>query len=72
MIDVARFERKFREVDDLVLHLKGLVLVRALLKERGASEEELDEHGAEIARVRSQLARLVQKSGGGMPERAAA
>jgi hypothetical protein len=71
MIDVARFERKFREVDDLLLHLKGLVLVRALLKERGASEEELDEHGAEIARVRERLASMVQ-SGGGTQRAAAA
>jgi hypothetical protein len=34
-MELARFERKFREVDDLVLHLKGRVLVRALLQERG-------------------------------------
>jgi hypothetical protein len=70
-MDVARFERKFREVDDLLLHLKGLVLVRALLKERGASEVELDEHSAEIARVRERLATLVQ-SGGGAQHAAAA
>jgi hypothetical protein len=40
--------------------LKGLVLVRELLRKRGASLEELDEHGAEIDRVRTQLAELVQ------------
>jgi hypothetical protein len=50
----------FRRIDDLVLQLKGLVLVRELLSKRGASLEELDEHGAEIDRVRTQLAELVQ------------
>ena len=46
-----------RELDELVLRLKGLVLVRALLEERGASQEEVAAHSEEIARVRSQLAR---------------
>src|SRR5207244_2650768 len=49
------------ELDDLVLHLKGLVHVRALLEDRGASEEELEAHGDEIKRVRSELARLVRR-----------
>ncbi len=65
MIDVRSYERKFREVDDLLLHLKGLVLVRALLEERGAGEAELREHGDEIERLRARLAALVQGSGGG-------
>lgn len=47
-------------VDDLVLHLKGLVLVRDLLASRGASKIELDEHSAEIERVRERLAGLVR------------
>jgi len=47
-----------REVDNLVLQLKGLVHVRALLESRGASAEELAEHSEEIARVRGELARL--------------
>jgi hypothetical protein len=71
-MELAKYERKFREVDDLVLHLKGLVLVRALLQERGASEAELGEHSAEITRVRSRLAELVQKGGGAESSRAAA
>ena len=49
-----------RELDDLLLRLKGLVLVRALLEERGASAAELDAHSDEIARVRAALARLVK------------
>jgi hypothetical protein len=58
-MDVGHYELKFRQVDDVLLHLKGLVLVRALLEERGASEDELREHGDEIERVRGTLARLV-------------
>jgi hypothetical protein len=46
----------FRDLDDLVLHLKGLVLVQELRRDRGADENELLMYGAEIERVRSQLA----------------
>jgi hypothetical protein len=48
-------------VDDLVLHLKGLVLVRDLLARRGASQIELDEHSAEIERVRNRLAQVARE-----------
>lgn len=51
-----------RDVDDLVLRLKGLVHVRALLETRGASAEELDAHSDEIARVRAELANRVKDS----------
>jgi hypothetical protein len=54
-----------RELNDLVLQLKGLVLVRALLESRGASSEELDAHSDEIARVRARLARLARVLGAG-------
>ena len=50
----------FRELDDLVLRLKGLVLVRDLLRGRGATRAELDDHTAEINRVRHRLAELVR------------
>jgi hypothetical protein len=50
-----------RELDDLVLGLKGLVHVRALLESRGASSAELDEHTAEIDRIRVRLAELVKE-----------
>jgi len=52
------------ELDDLVLRLKGLVHVRALLEDRGASEEELEAHGDEIKRVRSELADRVRAANG--------
>jgi hypothetical protein len=54
--------RKFGEVDERLLHLKGLILVRGLLERRGASEAELAEHTDEIARVRAELAQLVSTS----------
>ena len=52
----------FRELDDLVLHLKGLVLVRGVREERGADADELAMYGAEIDRVRDRLAALVRES----------
>ena len=45
-----------RTVDDLLLHARGLVLVRHVLAERGVSRSELDAHTAELERVRAQLA----------------
>jgi hypothetical protein len=54
----------FRELDDLVLHLKGLVLVRRLREQRGADADELYMYGAEIERVRDQLASLVRRRKG--------
>jgi hypothetical protein len=50
----------FRELDDLVLHLKGLVLVRKVQERRGAGHDELHMYGAEIERVRDRLAELVR------------
>jgi hypothetical protein len=52
-----------RELDDLLLHLKGLVHVRALLETHGASAAEIEEHTAEIERLRGTLARLAKDSG---------
>ena len=50
----------FRKLDDLLLHLKGLVLVRQVREQRGADEDELLMYGVEIDRVPNQLARLVR------------
>ena len=47
-------------IDDLVLNLKGLVLVQQLRESRGAEEGELQMYGAEIERVREQLAHAVR------------
>ena len=51
----------FRQLDDLVLHLKGLVLVRKLRERDGADAAELDMYGAEIDRVRRRLADFVRR-----------
>jgi hypothetical protein len=48
--------KNFRQLDDLVLDLKGLVLVRELLRERGTDVGALE---MEIDRVRNRLARFV-------------
>jgi hypothetical protein len=53
---------KRKLVDELVLRLRGLVLVRSLLTERGAAVVEIEEHTAEIDRMRAQLAEVVKKS----------
>jgi hypothetical protein len=55
-------ESRFHEIDDLVLHLKGLVLVRELLEKRGAGAGEIAAHSAEIERVRALLADAVSQS----------
>jgi hypothetical protein len=49
-----------REIDDLLLHVRGLVLVRDLLAERGASETELDAYTQELERQRERLASAVR------------
>jgi hypothetical protein len=50
----------FRELDELVLHLKGLVLVRDLRRRDGAGPEELALYNDEIRRARERLALLVK------------
>jgi hypothetical protein len=47
------------EIDDLLLHLRGLVLAQGLLADRGATAEEIDAHAREAERVRSRLAELI-------------
>jgi hypothetical protein len=47
------------EIDDLLLHLRGLVLAQGLLADRGATTEEIDAHAQEAERVRSRLAELI-------------
>jgi hypothetical protein len=48
-----------RELDDLLLQLHGLVLVRHLLAERGVAPADIDVHEVELERVRRRLAGLV-------------
>jgi hypothetical protein len=55
-----RAEREFRRLDDLVLDLKGLVLVRRYREQSGAGDEELEMFSDEIERVRERLADVVR------------
>jgi hypothetical protein len=48
------------ELADAVLELKGLVHVRAILEDRGATPAELAEHTAAIERVRERLAEIAR------------
>jgi hypothetical protein len=48
-----------RQVDDLLLHARGLALVREVLAGRGATRDELDAHTRELERVRRQLIEML-------------
>jgi hypothetical protein len=50
----------FRDLDDLILNLKGLVLVRDIRSQASAADDELALYDAEIARVRERLAEIVR------------
>jgi hypothetical protein len=57
---MAAVEHAFRELDALVLQLKGLVLVRKLREQRAADDAELAMFHAEIDRARERLASIVK------------
>ena len=59
-----------REIDDLLLRLRGLVLVRDLLAQRGATRAELDAHTNELERVRERLADTIRGRAGDPHDRA--
>ena len=52
-------QNRFRELDDLILDLKGLVLVRQLREQSGAAPDELGMFESQIQSVRERLASLV-------------
>jgi hypothetical protein len=54
-----------QEIAGLLLHIRGLVLVRGLLERRGATAGELAEHSAELNRRRNRLAELVRATASG-------
>ena len=64
MMKGGAVENVSREIDDLVLHIRGLVLVRPVLASRGAGEDELDAHERELERLRKRLATLIRSSAG--------
>jgi hypothetical protein len=48
------------EIDDLLLHMRGLAVVRDILSDRGASSAEIAAHTRELEAVRERLAGLIQ------------
>jgi hypothetical protein len=59
-------DHTFAQLDDLVLHLKGLVLVRKYRERHGADPSELAMFSEEIERVRDRLATFVRS--GSVPQ----
>jgi len=49
-----------REIDDLLLEVRGLALVRDLLAERGASDTEIAAHSQALQRARARLAERIR------------
>ena len=52
-----------RDVDEEIRHIRGLVLIRQLLAERGAPSHELCECDAVIEACRTRLADLAVRAG---------
>jgi hypothetical protein len=52
-----------RQVDEEIDHIRGLVLIRKMLADRGAPPVELQDCDAVIARCRRQLAELAVRAG---------
>jgi len=67
MNNPGRFEHQGvlldRTIDDLLLQLRGLVLVGKVLEQRGASAAEVEAHAREADRVRAELAGLIGDDG---------
>ena len=51
------------EIEELLREVRGLVLVKGVLKKRGVSHAALIAHGREIERARRRLAELVGSRG---------
>jgi hypothetical protein len=54
------------EVEELLMQIRGLVFVRAILEQRGASASELEAHRRETERLRRRLARVVAETHAGL------
>ena len=48
-----------REIDDLLLQMRGLAVVRDILSSRGATSAEIMAHTRELESVRSRLTELI-------------
>jgi hypothetical protein len=56
-----------RQVDEEIVHIRGLVLIRTLLAERGATAAELRECDAVISDCRGRLADLALRASARAP-----
>jgi hypothetical protein len=54
-----------RQIDDLLLDIRGFAIVRDLLIKRGATQEEIDSHARALSRARARLAELIRGPGQG-------
>jgi hypothetical protein len=52
-----------RQIDDLLLRVRGLAVVRDLLAKRGASTDEVAAHSRELETIRARLAELIRGTG---------
>jgi hypothetical protein len=52
-----------REIDNLLLDIRGYALVRDMLVKRGATDEEIQSHTRALARARARLAELIRGPG---------
>lgn len=57
MKGVVVMNHEEHKIEELLLHLRGLVFVRAILEQRGASDPELARHTCEITQAQARLAR---------------
>jgi hypothetical protein len=55
---IGKLSDQRRAVDEQILHIRGLVLIRALLADRGATPAEMAEYDDVIAGCRRELAEL--------------
>ncbi len=46
-----------RKIEELLLHLRGLMFVHEILEQHGAAKAELDRHSTELTLTRARLAR---------------
>jgi hypothetical protein len=59
--EMATTSQQQAQINDLLLHITGLVRARELLQQRGANNAELEETSAEVSRLLWRLARIVQR-----------
>ena len=62
-VEILQRDGAQQEIERLLLELRRLVLVRAILAQRCASDAEIEAHDVATDRVRAKLAFVVARSG---------